>query len=97
MAVLPRHKVFSKKNQNLCLLFFLLTRSHNITKSQILNSFQIFYYFILFYGKLKRRSTGGGGGGVVAGENFLENLPVAPCATGKFSNFENFAANSKIF
>jgi hypothetical protein len=33
----------------------------------------------------------------VAGENFLENLPVAPCATDKFSNIENFAADSKMF
>jgi hypothetical protein len=25
------------------------------------------------------------------------SAPYSPCATGKFSNFENFAADSKIF
>jgi hypothetical protein len=36
MAVLSRHKVFFKIYQNSFLLFFLLTRSHNITKSDFL-------------------------------------------------------------
>jgi hypothetical protein len=61
-----------------------------------LNFFQIFYHFLLFFGKLKRRS----GGGVVAGEFFWKLTRSAWgmwCATGKFSNFENFAADSKMF
>jgi hypothetical protein len=58
-------KFFCKKHQNSCLLFFLLTRSHNITKSDFLNFFQTFYHFLLFFRRLKRRPSGGWG---VAGE-----------------------------
>jgi hypothetical protein len=59
MAVLPRHNFFCKEYQNSCLLFFLLTRSQNITKSYFLNFFQIIYHFLLFFRRLERRSTGG--------------------------------------
>jgi hypothetical protein len=55
-------KFFCKKYQNSFLLFFLLTGSHNITKSDFLNFFQTFYHFLLFFKRLKRRPTGGGGG-----------------------------------
>jgi hypothetical protein len=36
----------------------------------------------------------------VAGQNFKKvtrSAPHGPCATGNFSNFENFAADSKMF
>jgi hypothetical protein len=52
-------KFFCKKHQNPCLLFFLLTRSHNITKSNFFNFLQTFYHFLLFFRRLKRRPTGG--------------------------------------
>jgi hypothetical protein len=102
MPVLPRHKDFLQKNQNSCLVFFLLTRSHNITKSYFLIFFQIFYHFILFFRRLERRSTGGvgGGGGGVAGQNCKKDTRSAPqclCATGKFSNFEFFCRRFKLF
>jgi hypothetical protein len=28
---------------------------------------------------------------------FARSAPYSPCATGKFSNFENFTADSKMF
>jgi hypothetical protein len=66
-------KYFCKKHQNSCLLFFLLTRSHNITKSVFSNFFQTFYHFLLFFRRLKRRPTGGGCGGWKK----IWSLPVA--------------------
>jgi hypothetical protein len=36
----------------------------------------------------------------MTGQNFKKvtrSAPHGPCATGKFSNFENFAADSKMF
>jgi hypothetical protein len=82
MAILSRQSFFVKNIKIHVYYFFLLTTSHNITKSQILNFFQIFYHFLLFSRKLKRRSTRGGGG--VAGENFLENLHIAHGLCGNF-------------
>jgi hypothetical protein len=59
IAVLLRHKVFCKKNQNLSLLFFLITRSRNITTYQFL-FFSKKIIIFLFFTRLKRRPTWGG-------------------------------------
>jgi hypothetical protein len=70
-------KFFWKKHQNSYLLFFLLTRSRNITKSYFLNFFQRFYHFLLCFRRLERRSTGGGGGGGGGGEKLKKKKTVA--------------------
>jgi hypothetical protein len=54
-------KFFCKKYQNSCLLFFVLTRSQNINKSQIL-IFSNLLSFSFIFQKTRKVVRGGGAG-----------------------------------
>jgi hypothetical protein len=64
---------FCKKHQNSCLLFFLLTRSHNITESHFFEFFSNLLSFSFIFWKTEKAVRGGGGWRVI----FFGNLPVA--------------------
>jgi hypothetical protein len=98
-------KFFCKKHQNPCLLFFLLTRSHNITKSQILNFFKSFIIF--FYFLENRKGDPPRCVCVCGGWKFSENLPIAHRLCGAlrvnfqfwnfFHRFKNVWKFSRLF
>jgi hypothetical protein len=57
MAILPGHKVFYKKIKKLCLLFFLITTSRNITRSQF--DYFLFLSFSFIFHKTEKATHWG--------------------------------------
>jgi hypothetical protein len=49
-------KFFCKKYRNICLLFFVITRSCTVTIYQIYFYFEFLYHSLLFFAKIKSRS-----------------------------------------
>jgi hypothetical protein len=91
-------KCFCKKISKFKFIIFLITRSRNITTSQIFHFSQIFFKFF-FFGKLKRRSMGRG----ACATGKFSNFEFFPAHSKMFENcpaysniFKKIPANSKI-
>jgi hypothetical protein len=85
---------FFKNISKFKFIIFLITRSRNITTSQIFIFFQ-FLSFSFIFRKTKEAVLR-----AVAGQNckkLTRSTWIMWCATGKFSNYVKFAADSKMF